>query len=514
VSHITLQACTLTSLTVPSLFSIPLNTSFPADGLLSSTIFTEVDAPKQWNYQGAFFQDANETLLYCFGGYYDQPQPINDLNTFNITSGEWSIVSVRGGNFNHGRRLFSSDAISSGSSEALGFVAGGREEFFPGMIRFNGSNPTYPEWRNETMNNPPLTIAGSMIFIRLGPKGSLINFGGYNTYSPNPADTVTPYDRQPIGQINVYDVESATWYNVTSGGDVPGDRADFCTVVSSAPDDSSFQITMYGGWDRIQNNSYADIYVLSIPSFQWIKVPESAPNLDAHLANGAGIYGRRFHSCVAYKDRQMLVLGGELLENDQVLNFKECSEDYPVIRVLDLSTFEWKSSWDGDSKAYTVPDIVRKVIGGSANGGATLKEPQGGFNDSALNTIFARVAPRYSPSNSSGDDTAGNPPAGDKTSAPLTPGTKSLGSVPTDGGIAAIAIIFSLVVFFLRKRTRKADASKNDAQHPILPELHHGKSLHELQGGGWNATRQPGVTKLDTGVGASEMPGDHCREQG
>lgn len=60
-----------------------------------------------------------------------------------------------------------------------------------------------------------------------------------------------------MGQVNVFDVESAFnsisanskngWYTQTITGAAPEPRVDFCVGMVSAPDESSFNIHMYGG---------------------------------------------------------------------------------------------------------------------------------------------------------------------------------------------------------------------------------------------------------------------------
>jgi hypothetical protein len=533
MSHIKVRKRLLTSPAEPWLYSIPLNNSFPADGPLPSNSYYKIQAPKQWASQGAFFQDAGETMLYCFAGYLDTKQPpINYLNTFNISSGEWYNVAVAGGDFNYDQRIATSRAVSADTSEALGFVTGGWNDL-GGMIRFDASDPASPEWRNETDNSPPLTLAGGMEFIRLGPKGSLINFGGYNKDYIHTDRKNWTYDRRPMNQINVYDVDSATWYNVTAGGDVPNDRAAFCTAVSSAPDDSSFQITMYAGWGRVESHSYADTYVLSIPSFQWINVTDSS-NLDARLADGIARSGRKHHQCAAYKDRQMLVLGGELTIGNDTQNLGGCSRKFPAIRVLDLSTFRWKSNWVGGPEPYTVPDAVTRIIGGNGQGGATMKQPKGGFNDSALNNAFAQVAPRYTlPSVSAA---SGNPGSNDGSqsngsddgSSKINTGAIAGGAV---GGVAALAIIAALVFFFLRRRKRREtprpEIPPTAVRDPKPAELGQGQNSQMLDGehakppiegmgwkggggggGNWSRGYEPVAQEMDTGYRGCEVPGD------
>lgn len=58
-----------------------------------------------------------------------------------------------------------------------------------------------------------------------------------------------------MDQVNIFDVASAPdsqsdddgWYTQTITGEAPAPRVDFCLVVAPAPDNSSFNIHMYGG---------------------------------------------------------------------------------------------------------------------------------------------------------------------------------------------------------------------------------------------------------------------------
>jgi hypothetical protein len=60
-----------------------------------------------------------------------------------------------------------------------------------------------------------------------------------------------------MNQVNIFDVSSLSspdsssssngWYTQTIAGTVPDPRIDFCLVLASAPDNSSFNIYMYGG---------------------------------------------------------------------------------------------------------------------------------------------------------------------------------------------------------------------------------------------------------------------------
>lgn len=65
------------------------------------------------------------------------------------------------------------------------------------------------------------------------------------------------YNPVSMSQVSVLDVEAALnstpadsnsgWYTQIISGPAPEPRVDFCVVVVSAPDRSSFNIHMYGG---------------------------------------------------------------------------------------------------------------------------------------------------------------------------------------------------------------------------------------------------------------------------
>ena len=454
---------------VPNLFAAPLNESFPVDGSLLSKNYLQIPSPEQWGAQGAFFQDADETLLYSFGAIAEGKgkKPSNKLNTFNITSGEWSNVTVAGGDYNYDNRVATNWAVSKGSSEAMGFVSGGWNDL-GGMIKFDASQSAKPKWQNETNNSPPLSLEGQMEYIRLGRKGSLVSFGGYDKNHPNPALKNWAYDLRPMNQISVYDIDSAKWYNITADGDIPQLRSAFCTAVSSAPDDSSFQITIYGGFDLFSGVAYSDTFVLTIPAFRWIDVTDNS-NSDSTLSTSGDQSGRFHHSCVAYKDREMMVLGGLLRSGNTVLNSNACDRKYPAIRALDLSTFEFLETWKGSPEPYYVPDVVTRVIGGDGKGGAKMTQPEGGFNDSALTDVFSKVVPRYAlpitktSSVSSGSGTT-NPSAPNEETKKLSSGAVAgiaLGALAGVGALAALALLYLRRV----KQKRKTGALMDDVDH-------------------------------------------------
>ena len=191
--------------------------------------------------------------------------------------------------------------------------------------------------------------------------------------------------------IDIYDVANSTWYKQATQGGPPGIRVNPCAVAASAPDGSSTNIYLYGGQNLKPYNEqtqYDDMWILTIPSFTWIKVDDS----------DSSPYARAGHSCEVW-DGQMIVVGGYVGTN--------ISCDSPGVYVFDLSNLKWQTSFTalkgsndqsqqlsqtGDksglagSYGYQVPEAVHKIIGGDGNGGATVTSPVAGATSGPLQT--------------------------------------------------------------------------------------------------------------------------------
>lgn len=159
---------------------------------------------------------------------------------------------------------------------------------------------------------------------------------------------------------------------------------------------SSYNVYMYGGQNLQPYGNQTqkdDMWILSVPSFQWIKVENP---------KGQVPYARAGHSCHVW-DGQMIVIGGYIDPN--------LSCESPGIYVFNMSSLEWKDQftaltgekalqgYSGDSSSgnplaqqanqrgfdakaglegsygYAVPQPVQQVIGGKETGGATLTAP-------------------------------------------------------------------------------------------------------------------------------------------
>ncbi|MCJ1268768.1 hypothetical protein MMC22_008656 [Lobaria immixta] len=345
-----------------------------------------------------------------------------------------------------------------------------------GFITFNASIADSPSWNNQTTDGEgaqvPFALEAELVYLPMGDGGVLLLIGGIDN---------NDWSMIPLSHISVYDIQSKTWYNVTATGDIPGDRSQLCVVVSASMDQSTFQVTIFGGWNAYTQKTYEDVFVLTVPSFRWIKVHDKNDFEDT-----TDNIGRSAHRCVIYNDAQMIVLGGAVLSGPNPI---PCNTDYPPLRVLDTSSYIWKNVFD-PSIEYKVPDIVTNVIGGNAIGNANLTEPKGGWDFTALQTIFSQrilisqtaatttSATTASASTKTSVSTATSPSNAD----PSASGNKSSPNEPEKhtgaiaGGVAAgvVVLIAALLLYQARaskaRRQQSTDQRRDEGTRVELPE--------------------------------------------
>ncbi|KAI1417062.1 hypothetical protein F5Y13DRAFT_185894 [Hypoxylon sp. FL1857] len=246
-------------------------------------------------------------------------------------------------------------------------------------LRSSGA-PTGGAYRNITwggiQNQDGFTERADGVLVYVpgwGPSGILLGLGGGVVGDHETTDAYAS-----MTTIDVYDIKTSTWYHQQTSGDAPQVRVNPCAVIFSAPDASSFNIYMYGGQNLLpygNQTQYTDIWILTVPSFTWIKVDTSTSSEPPARAG---------HQCAA-RDGQMVVIGGYV--------GTEIACDSPGIYNFDASNLQWKSSFDAadhpaddhsdnsilaGSYGYKVPGVVQSVIGGSSDGGATATQPASG----------------------------------------------------------------------------------------------------------------------------------------
>ena len=253
-------------------------------------------------------------------------------------------------------------------------------------------------------------------------------------------------------QITIYDTKSRTWFNqtatVANGGNPPAGRSLFCAVTLSAPDNSSHNIYIYGGQHET-DEALDDVWILTIPSFQWISV-------------GATSVPRFYHSCALLGDRYIATYGGVagVGGNEGTFSPEPCDTAQSGLRLFDLTTFDWAEQFELSPSNYsaTVPKQIHNVIGGGSSGGATVTVPIAGFDDPALATVFARA-----PISSLSTSTTSAGAAG--------PSHPNIGSIAGEviGAFLGFLLIIGSLAFFLRRRRKHT--KKFDLPEPASPGM-------------------------------------------
>ena len=355
------------------------------------------------------------TSLFLYGGEYSQdpvasPAPYA-LWEYDISSASWiehsNPQTSAGTNSDGGNQPVQQAAEGAGVNVpelGRGFYFGGHQDFlttagwyigiariylkslveftFPGFTNdavqsLSGGKTagTDGAWRNVTQGGLQSQDGfseradGVLVYVPgFGQDGILLGLAG-----------ATDATFTALNEIDVYDIASSVWYKQATNGTAPSIRVDPCAVAASASDGSSINVYLYGGQNLLpagQQVQYDDMWILTIPSFTWIKVDQSGQSTPPPRAG---------HTCNIW-DSQMIVVGGYV---------GNISCDVGVY-VFDASELKWQNSFTplngsnalnqqssqsqnssglSGSFGYQVPAAVQSIIGGQATGGATVTAP-------------------------------------------------------------------------------------------------------------------------------------------
>ena len=374
-------------------------------------------------------------------GFYQDSLP-NDVTRYISNGAGVSIPSENLGFYFSGMRAPDFGPIHSGDMSAT--VAANS------LISVDLSTMRNETWSNNTMPSKVVPRANAeLAWIPIAERGILVAIGGVinpeailgigaglNDTQKKQSKSTSPGF---MTTIPVFDIVGQTWYLQNTSGTPPPQLTEFCSVVANASDYSSFNIYVYGGYDGLDpdDSPSDDVWVLSLPSFTWIKV-----------YSGSTPHGRSGHTCKSVYPDQMFVIGGvhENVEN--------CL-DSGLIEVFDLNALAFKDSYDPRKwSAYQVASAISNVIGGNANGGATAKFPQSSGNEALANlfdTPYSKTIQHYYPY---------------KATSPSSTATPTNVVVTHNGGLASwvapvlgvvlglIAVSIAVVLFLLWRRKR------------------------------------------------------------
>ena len=321
-------------------------------------------------HDGALFGGLNDSSsLTMFGGttsgfnesfpnYLIPPDTRYGIWTYDINGDLWTAVDTSGvlGT------IPSWGASAEAPDQGLAFYVGGQIDSgtanstqFLGEDTVGVSGMVVIQTETNTIKNITGLSAikqnrqgGGLVYVdNFGDAGVLVMVGGQTQI-----DGYLPMDDIKIFDIGTMDLTGLSgsgnnlWYSQQATGDIPDARVDFCLVAAPAQDNSSTSIYLYGGTSN--GTIFDDIYVLSLPSFTWVKV-------------FTGQDARWSVTCHFVPPRQMITVGG----GGKSSNISsDCDWESKSLAVLDLSTIGWGSVFDAAASDYEVPDDVIKVIGG------------------------------------------------------------------------------------------------------------------------------------------------------
>ena len=321
-------------------------------------------------HDGALFGGLNDSsTLTMFGGttsgfnqsfpnYLVPPDTRYGIWTYDMDGDIWTAVDTSGVL----DTIPSWGASAEAPYQGLAFYVGGQIDGgtanstqFLGNDTVGVTGMVVIETQTNTMKNITGLSAiktnrqgGGLVFVdNFGDSGVLVLVGGKTaTDGYISMDDIKVFDIGTMDLTGLAGSGNNLWYSQMATGDIPDARVDFCMVAAPAQDNSSTSIYLYGGTSN--GTIFDDIYVLSLPSFTWVKV-------------FTGQDARWSVTCHFMKPRQMITVGG----GGKSSNISsDCDWEQKSLAVLDLSTIGWGSVYDAAAAEYDVPDDVVKMIGG------------------------------------------------------------------------------------------------------------------------------------------------------
>ncbi|KAI3401857.1 hypothetical protein diail_6416 [Diaporthe ilicicola] len=441
---------------------------------------------------GILWGDDVNKQFYLFGGeYYGTPPTPFNLYSYDVLNDRWNNL---GPPSQSGINPISYGAGVGISELGLGFYYGGwlSNNSVPGwsgppvattgLIRYDMDEGS---WTNNTGPDSTRRAEGTMNYLPASDGGLLIYFGGVQDQENG---TTTG---QPMDEVFVYDIVSGRWYTQQTSGTTPQMRSRFCSGVTWADDQSSYNIYLYGGAGMPPDTSgFDDVYILTIPTFTWIKLYPKDGNV-------TGQYPHHSLSCNVINKGQMLVIGGTFpLSEDCDAAPQWGTHNLVLGQQADPDANPWQL-FSPNLTTYAVPDEIISVVGGQATGGATKTAPSGGFDNPDLDvlmtkkaSIAARTPTRPIPSATGGSSSSGG----------THPSTGAIVGIAVGGGVALIALAVGLCVFIRRHRGLRYGAT--GGRHPGGPKSSAGGSSSPYTSGPGATPWSPNSAYSGTGGGA------------
>ncbi|KAG0644248.1 hypothetical protein HOY80DRAFT_1078080 [Tuber brumale] len=334
-------------------------------------------------------------------------------------------------------------------------------------------------WKNETIIAELNGVQdGAIVYVAgVGEKGILVRMGGARK------DGFIGFET-----VYVYDIATGIWYSqpTTSRTKVfPETRfGGFCAGAAAAPDNTSFTIYIYGGFDY--KSFRKRTWALTMPYFQWLPVGSM----------GEPERGRA--------DTMCHTIGGQLAMVRGRSNQKNRGDTNGGTYFYDMTNLTWSLKYQPSE--YRVPKTIYDVIGGNGQGGATLTGPADDESFAgSLGKLFAAAANRTNSPNLGGGANRTNsldpggganrtdsldPDGGvSRTNPPDSAGrsSSSTGTIVGSaiGGFVVLAAIGVGLWTLLRLRSRSADVARERGAMAGVTEVGTGEGRTAPNHGNW-----------------------------
>lgn len=439
-----------------------------------------------WTYSGTTFR-GNSSFLDA-DKVYANAYPLFSFNNDTQTWGQYDLRQTTTPSYglsaeapDQGLAFYLSGQVDNGT-EPYTRTIGDTATLLNGMMVIDLVQKTAKNI-SITMKDPQPRVGGALQYVpAVGESGVLVALGGRvydGLHRPSSQDTgrLITFD-----YVDIFDIESyrskpssnGTWYQQKTFGDIPPPRIDSCTVVGSAPDNSSHNIYMFGGWDPTRPNTwYDEVYVLSLPSFTWVKMYYAESPRYGHTCHAVG--------------RQMITTGGHNIRRN-VTDY--CDWELHGIAVLDMPTMTWGSIFNATLGQYEVSKDVVDKIGGTPQGGNARRLPEGGWTTSKLATLM-NTTRIYT--NLDGTIDVIRPPGSSKMSS------KKRTAIIAGVTIPSIILLAAAIWLLLRCRRRRAlknpvELPADQNKHPSATEIDekpkyelttNEKQVYEMSGEEW-----------------------------
>jgi LPXTG-motif cell wall-anchored protein len=311
-------------------------------------------------------------------------------------------------------------------------------EAIPGLTSYDMSSNVWANESTSLVSPNGLATAGQLIYVStFGKLGVLVSLGGSSFPEPGSDDGS---GNLPFSEIAIYDIESGDWFQQVTSGQVPPLRLNFCAAGVEG-NNGTYEIFIHGGdvpggSGAASNIAALDqIYVLSLPSFQWFEA-DYTPTM-----------ARFGHSChvVGYGQRQLLIVGGAPSIGSWIDTNDNVHDQWSWgLGVWDMTEMRWSDRYDAQAEPYVTSDVVMQGIQQNGQYPSSWTQP-------GVQQLFQKQEPARTP-----------------TSRPTGSSHLSTGAI-AGIAVAAAAIIILLALFYLRRRRRNRRREVSEQ----LPQAQH-----------------------------------------